>query len=360
MIKTSIDPSSTRNLLDAAIKIGLLAVWLIWCFRIIQPFIEPVAWGIIIAVAIFPVYRGLVEALKGRYKLSALIVTLGLLILLFAPSTFIGKSLVENVQSFASELHGGNIDIPPPSEGINDWPIIGEPLADIWLLASENLEEAANKFAPEIKAFGVWLVDIAKGAGIGFLQFFIAVILAGILLPNASAGHRVALNIAERLAGDRGKELTLVAEQTIRSVALGILGVAIIQAMLAGLGFYVVNVPAAGFWTFLCLLLGIIQIGANPVTIPIMIYVFLNSDTTTGILYVIWSIFVGVIDNILKPFLLGRGVDLPMLVIFVGAIGGLLHSGIIGLFLGAIILALGYKLFQMWIEPVQINEAEKV
>jgi len=356
MMQPSSDTAFTRNTIDAAIKIGFLAVWLIWCFQIVQPFIAPFAWGVIIAVAVFPIYRALVERLNGRQKLSAVIITLGMLVVLLAPGGFIGKILVENVQHIAASLNSGNIVIPPPAAGVETWPIIGEPLVNIWQLASENLEAAVQQLTPQIKAAGGWLVGIAKIAGIGFLQFFFAVILSGIFLANASAGHRFVLRITQRLAGDRGDELVDLAENIIRSVANGVLGVAFLQAMLAGLGFYVAGVPAPGFWAFICLVLGVIQIGVNPVTIPIMIYVFFTADTTTGILFIIWSVFVGVLDNVLKPLLLGRGVDLPMAVIFVGAIGGLLLSGIIGLFLGAIILSLGYKLLHLWIAPDPAEE----
>jgi predicted PurR-regulated permease PerM len=212
------------------------------------------------------------------------------------------------------------------------------------------LGEALRQASPLLKRFGTWLLNAAEGAGIALLQFVLAIFIAGAFLANAEAAGSMTRAIAERLAGERGLILAGVAEHTIRSVASGILGVALIQALLAGLGFLVAGVPAAGLLTLICLLSGVIQLGVVIVLIPVVIYLFSTAETTTAVGFLIWAILVAPVDNILKPILLGRGVDVPTLVIFVGAIGGFLSSGIIGLFLGAVVLALGYKLFLTWLK----------
>jgi predicted PurR-regulated permease PerM len=193
-------------------------------------------------------------------------------------------------------------------------------------------------------------LDAAEGAGIALLQFVLAIFIAGAFLANAEAAERMTRAVARRIAGERGLILVAVAEKTIRSVASGILGVAIIQALLAGVGFLVAGVPAAGLLTLICLISGVIQLGVVIVLIPVVIYLFSTAETTTAVGFLIWAILVAPIDNVLKPILLGRSVDVPMLVVFVGAIGGFLSSGIIGLFLGAVVLALGYKLFLTWLK----------
>jgi predicted PurR-regulated permease PerM len=183
------------------------------------------------------------------------------------------------------------------------------------------------------------------------LHFVVAIIIAGILLANSSGGNRTAHAITQRLADEKGADFADLAEATVRSVANGILGVAaLIQSLLAGLGFMVAGVPAAGLWALLCLILSLAQIGIAPVLIPIIIYLFYTADTFTAVAFLIWIIPLTLIDNILKPILLGRGVKTPMVVIFIGAIGGLLSSGVIGLFIGAVILSLGYDLFLFWLE----------
>lgn len=181
------------------------------------------------------------------------------------------------------------------------------------------------------------------------MQFVISIVIAGFLLYRAAAGQRAAVAFARRTAGDRGAGMVELATATIRNVARGVLGTALVQAVLAGIGLLVAGVPAAGLLTLLVFLLSALQVGAGLVLIPAMIYVFATADLLTGILFAAWSVPVALVDNVLKPILMGRGVDVPMLVIFAGVIGGTLASGIIGLFIGPVVLALGYKLASAWI-----------
>ena len=338
-----------KRSLEATIHIGLILLLAAWCFQIVQPFIIPVVWGIIIATATYPAYRRLEGVLGGRRGIAATLFTLLMMVILITPTVKLAETLVNGTSLLSGYLGGESLSIPPPPKSIAGWPIIGEPLAGFWGLASENLGAAVQQITPQLKAFGGWLLSAAAGAGLGILMFVVAIIIAGALLANAQGGHRAANAIATRLAGDRGADFADLAEATVRSVAQGILGVALIQTLLAGIGFLVVGVPGAGLWALLCLLLAVVQIGIGLVVIPIVVYVFYTADTLTAVVFLIWSIPVTILDNILKPILLGRGVNVPMVVIFVGAIGGFLASGIIGLFVGSVILALGYKLFMAWL-----------
>ena len=214
---------------------------------------------------------------------------------------------------------------------------------------------------PQVAAFGRWLLATVGELGLGTLQFVMAIIIAGVLLANAQGSGHAARAIATRLAGERGADYAELGQATVRSVARGILGVALIQSLLAGLGFLAVGVPGAGLLALVCLLLAVVQIGPIVVLIGTVIYVFSTADTFTAVIFLIWSIFVALIDNVLKPILLGRGVKVPMVVIFVGAIGGLLASGIIGLFVGSVVLALSFTLFKAWLrEPPQPGEEESI
>ena len=339
----------TSRALEAAIRIGLLVVLVAWCFEIVRPFIVPVVWGVIIAVAAYPGYRRLRSAMGGRGGIAAALFTLVALLLVIAPMLLLTGTLVDSAKVLAQDLSDGALTIPPPSEGVATWPVIGEELDRFWRLASYNIEAALQQIAPQIKIVGGWLLATAAGAGFGILQFVIAIIIAGVLVAHAAGGRWAADAIATRLAGSRGHEFAQLAENTVRSVARGILGVAIIQSLLAGLGFLVAGVPWAGFWALLCLLLGVTQIGIAIIMIPIVIYLFNTADTFTAVAFLIWSIPVSLLDNILKPMLLGRGLKTPMVVVFIGAIGGFLAHGIIGLFIGAVILALSYELFMAWL-----------
>ena len=352
-MNSSYHPSSDKSLvagaLEVTIRVGVVVLLLFWCFRIAQPFIQIFLWGIIIAIAIFPGYRWLSSALGGRNKLAATLVTLLLLIVLIVPSLMFAGSLVETAQKLSAGFSKGSLSIPAPPENIKSWPAIGETLYDFWHLSSENLTAAVSKIAPHLKVFGLWLLNTAAGAGFGIVSFVIAIVIAGVLLANEDRGVQVARAIGVRLAGERGIEFVQLSGATVRSVARGILGVAIIQAILAGLGCLVVGVPGSGLWALLVLILAVVQLPTILILGPIIIYVFYTASTVPAVLFAIWSILVGGCDTFLKPLLMGRGVDVPMLVVFIGAIGGFILNGIIGLFIGAIIFSLGFKLFQVWL-----------
>jgi predicted PurR-regulated permease PerM len=335
--------------LEAAVRIGLVFLLIAWCFQIVRPFITPIVWGAIIAIAAYPGYQWLQARLGERRKLAATLFTLVLLIVVIAPTVMLSGTLVETVKPLAVNLSEGSLTIPPPPETIKSWPVIGENLYSFWLLASHNIEAALQKIGPQIKVVGTWLLTTAAGAGFGILQFVFAIIIAGVLMPQASGAYRAAQALSTRLAGAQQTDLVDLVEKTVRSVASGILGVALIQSLLAGLGFMVAGVPAAGFWALLCLLLSVAQIGITLILIPVIIYLFNTADMVTAVGFLIWSIPVGLIDNILKPILLARGVKTPMVIIFMGAIGGFLASGIIGLFVGAVVLALSYEIFLLWL-----------
>ena len=339
-----------RNSVEASISIGLVAMLVFWCFVYSKPFVTPIIWGVIIAVAIYPVYQRLLAALGDRQGLAATLYTVFFLIILIVPTVLLAGTLVESVKYLATGFGNGTLAVPPPPESVGSWPLVGEPLVEFWSLASENIKEALQQIAPHLKVVGSWLLSTAGGTGLGILQFMVAIIISGFLLAKAKSGQHFALMIVKRFAGERGKQIIELVEATVRSVALGILGVAAIQAILAGLGFMVAGVPAAGLWALLCLLLSVVQIGILPVVIPIIIYLFNTADTFTAVVFLIWSVPVSLTDNILKPIFLSRGVKTPMAVIFIGAIGGFLASGIVGLFIGAVVLSLGYELFMNWVK----------
>lgn len=346
---------------ETPIRIGLVALLIAWCFQIVRPFIVPFVWGIIIAVTVHAGYRRLEAALGNRRTIAATLFTLLMLILLIGPTVMLAGTLVESAQGFAADLIDGTLSIPAPPVSVGSWPIIGEPLERFWRLASVNLAAALGEIRPQIAAFGRWLVAMVAELGLDILQFVLAIIIAGVFLANAQGGGQTARAIATRLAGERGADHAELGQATVRSVARGILGVALIQSLLAGVGFLAAGVPAAGLLALVCLLLAVAQIGPAVVLIGTVIYVFSTADTFTAVLFLIWSIFVGVIDNVLKPVLLGRGVRVPMVVIFVGAIGGFLASGIIGLFVGAVVLALSFTLFKAWLEePLRPGEEQTI
>lgn len=346
-IKT--DPQFMKNAIEAAIRIGILVLLAGWCFKIVEPFVIAIIWGIIIAVAIYPLFRKLQHALGDRRKLAATVITLLALAIIIVPTVMLAGSLVESTEALTTGLREGTLKVPPPNESVADWPFVGEHTFKIWLLASTNLEAALEQMSPQIKVVGGWLLETAAGAGAGILQFIISIIIAGVLLATAQGGRGVTVSLTSRLAGHKGPEFADIAGATVRSVAQGVLGVALIQALAAGIGMLAIGVPGAGLWALLVLLLAVMQLPPLLILGPVAIYVFSAYDTVPAVLFLIWALIVSVSDSFLKPMFLGRGVDVPMLVILLGAIGGMIMSGIIGLFVGAVVLALGYKLLMTWL-----------
>jgi predicted PurR-regulated permease PerM len=345
-----------RRALDVSIHVGLV-VLLTWaCLVILRPFLPLVAWGIVVAIAVYPAYRWLRSILGGRGKLAAVLLTLLFLAILAVPVVLLTETVIEGIQALAAGVKEGSFAVPPPPASVGTWPIIGSPLYSLWNTASTNLSGLLQSLAPQLKAVVPGILSASAGIGLTVVQFVLSILVAGVLLANASGCATVTRSLANRLFGDRGPEFEDLAESTIRSVTNGILGVAVIQSVLAGLGFLVGRLPGAGLWTLIFLFAAVLQVGAL-MLVPAVIYMFAIASTTKAVLFLLWCVVVGLIDNVLKPVLLGRGVAVPIAVVFLGAIGGFLAIGIIGLFVGAIVLSVGYKLFLAWLEgPVAAKQ----
>jgi predicted PurR-regulated permease PerM len=350
--KITQEKAYTGPAIDIAIRIGVIALLIALCFLILRPFISLVIWGTILAIALYPACRRLSGILGDRVKLAAAIITVLMLLVMILPSIHLVGSLVDGTKYINDRIQRSEFKVPPPPDSIDTWPLIGKLLKSEWYEASTNLKATLIRFQPQLKAVSLRLLRSAMGTALGLLQFALSIIIAGIFMAHATGGGKMAKGLFVRLAGERGADFADVSTKTVHNVVKGILGVAIIQALLAGTGFMVAGVPGAGLWAFLCLLLAIIQIGIFPVVIPVVIYMFTTADTLTAALLTGWLILVGLLDNLLKPILLGHGAPVPMLVIFLGAIGGFFSMGFIGLFVGAVILSLGFKLFRVWLDDL--------
>ena len=341
----------TQNTIEAAIRLGLLMLLAAWCFMIVRPFIAPVMWGVIIAVATYPAFVKLKNILGGRNKLAAVVFTLIALAILITPTIMISDSLIATSRAIGEKYEQGQLQIPPPKENVKEWPLVGDKLYALWSQASTNLQGTIEKYEPQLRGAGQKLISIAAGAGGGILQFVLSIIIAGILVANAQGAYNITLKTFSRLIDSKQGELfTNLSRDTIRSIAQGVIGIAIIQALLSGLGMYVMDVPAWGLWSLFILVLAIAQLPPILILGFVIAYVWTSAETTPAVIFTIYALIVSGSDGLLKPLLLGRGLKTPMLVILLGAIGGMLMSGIIGLFIGAVILALGYELFMEWLD----------
>ncbi len=349
----------TRNTIEASVRLVLLLLLAYWCFLLVRPFMVVLLWGVIIAVAIFPVFVKFKALLGGRNKLASTLYTLIVLAILITPTVLVSNSIIDT-SSVISERHAaGELDIPPPSESVREWPLVGEDLYAFWALSSENLEKALDRYEPQVKAAGQAIVASAASIGGGILQFVLSIIISGILVANAASAYKITSQIFARLINpQQGQEYADLTRDTIRSVAQGVLGVAAIQTVLSALGMVVMDVPGWGLWAGIILVLAIAQLPPILVLGFVVAYVFSVADTTPAVIFAIYCLIVSGSDGFLKPLFLGRGMNTPMLVILLGAIGGMILSGIIGLFVGAIILALGYELFMKWLRDENAKVAQ--
>ncbi len=343
------DKTRMSQALEVSVHIGLAFLLAAACLRILLPFLPLLAWGIIIAVAAYPTFKKLEKLMGGRGVLPAVLFTLLLLSILILPVYLLADSLIGGIQAVTAHVKSGAPIVPPPPPGIAGWPLIGAPLAKMWLLASRDLTALLTEFAPQIKGVLPGVLSATAGLGATVLQLLLSIVVSGVLLANAEAAYKLTRSLANRLFGERGPEFQELVGSTIRSVTFGIIGVALIQSACAALGFLVVGLPAVGLWAVIFLIAAVLQFGAI-VLVPAVIYVFVTASTAKAVIFLIWCIIVALMDNVLKPILLGRGAAVPIAVVFLGAIGGFVALGIIGLFVGAIVLSVGYKLFLAWLE----------
>jgi predicted PurR-regulated permease PerM len=347
--QTAYDQAYVKLALEVFIQIGLVILLATACLLVMRPFVPLITWGVIIAVAAYPSFRKLQHVLRGRGVLAAILFTVVLLAVLILPTVLLTETLVEGIHTISVHLKEGSLAIPEPPASIETWPVIGGPLKSVWGLASKDLTAAVRSFAPQIKAVVPGLLTASAGVALTLLQFTLAIVVAGVLLANAEPIYEVTCSLANRFFGEKGPEFQRLVGATIRSVTTGILGVALIQSVLAGVGFLVAGLPGAGLWTVVFLIAAVLQVGTI-VLIPAVVYMFAISGVTKAIIFLVWCLIVALLDNVLKPLLLGRGVAVPIAVIFFGAIGGFVALGIIGLFIGAVVLSVGYKLFLAWLD----------
>jgi predicted PurR-regulated permease PerM len=339
--------ASNDEFLLLAIRIVCLGFLAYWSLILIRPFLTIIVWSIIIAVALYPIFDWLSAKLYGHRALAAIAITIFSLLVMLGPATWLALSLAETVRILLARLGDGTLTLPPPSEAVKAWPLIGEKIYEGWLLASTNLRALVIEAAPHLKPLGSSMLNAAGSIGINLLKFIIAVVISGFLLiPGPSLIHSIK-NVLGRVAAARGEEFVDLAGATIRNVSRGIIGIAILQALLAGVGLLFAGVPAAGLFSFLVLVLGIIQIGPSVILLPLIIWSWFAMDTTMAVLFTLYMVPVNLLDNILRP-LVAKGLSTPMPVILIGVLGGTLVHGMIGLFVGPIVLSIAWQLLAVW------------
>jgi len=349
--------SIRSSLIDTILRMIVLFTLIAWCIAIILPFLETVIWGAVIAVTLYPFFARVKRWMGNRNILTGILLTVLIVFILLLPSAWLAKSLVEGTQNLVIQFRNQGLVIPPPDPSVAGWPLIGKPISEIWLLAHQSLESAITPYKETIAKLGITFLGLLRGFVRSLIMFFISVIIAGVFLIKADASAGFAQKLIRRLVGERSDEIIPVMGVTIQNVAKGILGVACFQSLAAGTVFILAGVPFAGLWAFAVLILAILQLPSIIVVLPVIIYLFSVKALIPAILWAVALLIIGLSDNVLKPLLMGKGSPVPMLVIFLGAIGGFIFSGLLGLFTGAMVLSVGYNLLVHWVDEGKIQDS---
>jgi len=340
---------SSRTVIIVAVRIVCLGFLAYWSLVLVGPFLAIIVWSVILAVALYPVFAWLVKWIRFPALAAAAITIVGLAVI-FGPVTWLGLSLVDNLATLVERFGAGSWAIPPPPETVKTWPLIGEKAYEIWYEASTNFKQLLITSAPDLKPIASTAITVAGNAGLNLLKFISAMVISGFLFVPGPALVEKAKSIARLVATERGEEFVALAGATIRNVSRGVIGVSMLQALLAGIGLLVAGIPAAGILSFLVLFLGIIQVGPSIVLLPLIIWSWFSMGTTAAVLFTIYMLPVNLLDNVLRPLVMAKGLSTPMLVILVGVLGGTLAHGILGLFVGPIVLSIAWQLLVTWMQ----------
>jgi predicted PurR-regulated permease PerM len=331
--------------IDIAVRIGLLGLLAYLSLKVVGPFLTVALWSAILTVALYPLFEWLARHLGNR-RLAATLITLLCLMIVVGPVTWLGFGMIGGVKFVVTRLDSNVFSIPLPAESVKACD--RRAMYQLWTLAVTDTKAILLEVVPRLKPLGSKLLEIAGGVVFGLLEFVAAIFIAGFLY---SPGPRLVDSLGallRRMLSDRSEQMLQLAGSTIRNVSRGVVGIALMQSFLGGLGFVVAGIPAAGFLSFLALVLGIVQIGPAILFIPIVVWSWMAMETTSALIFTAYMIPVGLVDNVLRPLVMARGLNTPMPVILIGVIGGTIAYGISGLFLGPIVLSVAWALIVAW------------
>ena len=353
-------PSS--NLWDTLIRVALIGGLALLCFQVFSPFLKLTVWSIILAVTIYPVHQWLARRIGRQWLASLILVILGLSLIVI-PTWLLMNSFADSVHRFVGAVQQNTVQIPAPREGVKSLPVVGKNIYETWSKAQADLPGLVQSMQPKIGDLARVALSVVASIGGTMLLFLISFVVASIIMAYGDSAERTSRAMFDRVAGPaRGESLAKLSIATIRAVAQGVIGVAAIQALLIGLALLFAGIPVAGILAIIALILGIAQVPAILITLPVIIYIWASGDYSTGaaIMHTIILLVTGVSDNVLKPMMLGRGVDVPMPVVLFGALGGMASGGILGMFVGATALALGYEIFMHWLATNPTSELKQL
>lgn len=343
----------SRFTIDVAIRIALIGVIVYVSMLLLRPVAPLIVWAIILSVAVYPLFALVQRRLHLRRGLAAALMSIVLLVLLLTPVVILAGSAIDSLDQYARMLMKGEHIVPPPPESVRDWPMVGARVYDFWLTASNDIKVLLTSHVGQLASAGRFIGRIAAGVFIEVLQFAGAIIVSGVLLAYAEPLSESIRGLAGRIADARGRHFLEITGATIRNVSQGVIGVALLQSALLGIGMLVADVPFAGAITFVCLVLAIVQVGPNIVMIPVIVWAWFYMPALHAGLFSVYTAPLLLVDNVLRPIVMARGLQTPMAVILAGVICGTLAGGLIGLFVGPVVLAVFYDLVVVWVATGQ-------
>jgi predicted PurR-regulated permease PerM len=355
-----VEPRPSSNLWDTLIRVALIGGLALLCFQVFSPFLKLMVWSIILAVTIYPLHQWLARRLGRRQGLTSIILVILGISLIVVPTWLLMNSFADSVQGFVGAVQQNTVQVPAPPEQVQNWPIVGKNVYETWSKARADLPGLIQSMQPKAADLARAALSMVASIGGTMLLFLVSFVVASIIMAYGESAERSGRNIFSRVAGSsRGASLAKLSIATIRAVAQGVIGVAAIQALLIGLALLLAGIRVAGVLAIIALVLGIAQVPALLITLPVIVYIWASGDYSTGaaITHTIILLVTGMADNVLKPIMLGRGVDVPMPVILFGALGGMATGGILGMFVGATALALGYEIFKNWVDTTPNSDS---
>jgi len=343
--------SQTNDLTRSALALLFIGILIAASFWILHPFVTALVWATMIVISTWPLMLSVQARLCGRRSLAVTFMTLTLLMVLVVPLWFSIVTIVERSDDIVGWTRSlSTFSVPPPPVWVGNLPVVGGKLTQKWnQVAAISPTELSERLTPFVGKAVKWFAGKAGDIGLMIVQFLLTVIIAAILYASGEKAAAGVCLFARRLAGQQGEDAAILAAKAARGVALGVVVTALIQSVLGGAGLFVSGVPAAGLLTAVMFMLCLAQVGPGLVLVPAVIWLFWQDQTMWGGIMVVWTIFVGTIDNFIRPMLIKKGADLPLILIFAGVIGGLFAFGIIGLFVGPVVLAVTYTLLENWV-----------
>jgi len=340
-----------RDLTRTTLAVLFMGALLLSSFWILRPFLAALIWATMIVVATWPLMRRTERFLWGRRGLAVSAMMLALLLVFVVPLTLAIGTIVEHADEIvALGKKVSSFQLPPPPDWLAKLPLVGDRLVSIWeTIAAKGARDLAAQSGPYVGAATRWFLAEMGSFGLVFVQFLLTVILAAVLYANGEAWAGWMKRFGRRLAYERGENSVVLAGQAIRGVALGVVVTALVQSILGGIGLAIAGVPLAAVLTAIMFMLCIAQLGPVLVLLPAVAWLYWNDSTGWGTFLLVWTVIVGTMDNFLRPFLIKQGADLPLLLIFAGVIGGLLSLGLVGIFVGPVVLAVAYTLVDAWV-----------